>query len=126
MEAACCPVACQAQQHQYDLVDHQSWQSSFHAVPGNNDCSGADQAAGQVDQLLHHRANTAAFGRMPDRGKLAQQSHLIDCIGQHVLLIVSHGFRMTTHQLVCSMSGKGNCYDNACLTHVPVKKDEFR
>ena len=21
---------------------------------------------------------------------------------------------MTTHQLVCSMSGKGNCYDNAC------------
>ena len=33
---------------------------------------------------------------------------------------------MTKYQLVCSMSGKGNCYDNACLTHVPVKKDEFR
>ena len=40
--------------------------------------AGADQPGCQVDQLLDHRADAAAFGRVADRGELAEQPHLAD------------------------------------------------
>ena len=38
----------------------------------------ADQASSQVDQLLDHRANPTALGRVADRRELAEQSRLSD------------------------------------------------
>ena len=40
--------------------------------------AGADQSGCQIDQLLDHRANAAALGRVADRGELAEQPHLAD------------------------------------------------
>ena len=37
-----------------------------------------DQPGCQVDQLLDHRADATAFGRVADRGELAEQPHLAD------------------------------------------------
>ena len=44
----------------------------------NEPPAGADQPGCQVDQLLDHRADAAALGRVADRGELAEQPHLAD------------------------------------------------
>mgnify|MGYP006869416316 CR=1 FL=1 len=48
------------------------------AEPQPETSAGADQSGGQIDQLLDHGFEPAAFGRMPDRGMLAQQPQLTD------------------------------------------------